>query len=1068
MSRLRVLLVLLAGALAVLCIAGSAFAVPKDPIDPPPPDDGGGGGTTQPYVPPANGFEWSLASRFGALDQQGIVNYHWNSLEGPRKWNGPVETYDPSYVHPTQFDASFDGCTNASEEAKGPNDATDNTYAWSFGDGSATLSGHHCNVTHSYGAQGAYSASLTVTSAAGVASAPVTQTVRVKDLLIVSMGDSYGSGEGNPEKPLVQGNTFFPSIATPALWEDRRCHRSSKAGPAQAALAIERSDPHTSVTFISFACSGATIDARSFADTSIFDPYTPNDWNKDRGSGILGSYTGAEPPDQNNLTDRVPSQIDQLKDAVGSRHIDALLMSGGGNDAGFGNIATVCVMYGDCPNHDVLGAFDEGPRSLNDRFFQDLANLRTSYDKLATALADPANGLDIAKTYITEYVDSTRNDHGDVCDAMLDDVIGWPLYIDKNEATWAGDTVVANLDLTVKAAAARHGWTYVDGISDLFKTHGYCAQNSFIRRASDSAVIEGPLSAKDTKGTLHPNAAGQTMYAQRILAYLKPDLVAASAAPPVTPTFDSGSSAFGATAQSGSGGWLTGECNGSCASDFTVASVSAATSAGIAGAQLTINGGDCASVGATCTPTATTVGGLVTGYRWDVKLPNDGVYRLDATVTGKDGGTASYSREVKVDLHDPTNATAAQSASVPGAAGWYRVPVTVTFGGNDAPGGSGIASIDYSLDGGATQTATAGTTITVSGEGSHALTWWAVDVAGRQGGGNSAWIRIDTTAPSVQCGQADNAWHADNVSVDCWSSDNGVGVSDANGAFSLSTTVAQGDESSFASTGSREVCDLVGNCVTAGPVAGFAIDRKAPSVTCASADTAWHADNVSLDCNSIDRGAGVSDAAGSFALTTSVAAGEETADASTGSNSVCDNVGNCVTVGPVGGIHVDRKAPVLTVPAATTVDATTPAGAAVTFAATAVDGTDASPAVTCTPASGSTFAAGTKTVTCVARDHAGNTSTGSFTVTVRGAAQQVANLVVELTTMLKLPTPAAPLRALLETASTNIVQKRPQVACATLKAFATAVHNALPLFLTTDQKAQLTADANRIRAVIGC
>ena len=293
-------------------------------------------------------------------------------------------------------------------EAKAANEATDNTYAWSFGDGSATLSGNHCNVTHFFGAQGSYSVTLTVTNAAGTASAPTTQTVRVKDLLIVSMGDSYGSGEGNPEKPLVQGNTFFPSIATPALWEDRRCHRSSKAGPAQAALAIERSDPHTSVTFISFACSGATIDARAFADTSIWDPYTPNDWSKDRGSGILGSYTGAEPPDPSNLNDRVPSQIDQLKTAVGSRHIDALLMSGGGNDAGFGNIATVCVMYGDCPNHDVLGALDEGPRSLNDRFFQDLASLRVSYDKLAAALADPANGLDIAKTYITEYVDSVR------------------------------------------------------------------------------------------------------------------------------------------------------------------------------------------------------------------------------------------------------------------------------------------------------------------------------------------------------------------------------------------------------------------------------------------------------------------------------------------------------------------------------------------------------------------------------------------------------------------------------------------------------------------------------------
>ncbi|MGH9281612.1 MAG: HYR domain-containing protein, partial [Acidimicrobiales bacterium] len=58
-------------------------------------------------------------------------------------------------------------------------------------------------------------------------------------------------------------------------------------------------------------------------------------------------------------------------------------------------------------------------------------------------------------------------------------------------------------------------------------------------------------------------------------------------------------------------------------------------------------------------------------------------------------------------------------------------------------------------------------------------------------------------------------------------------------------------------------------------------------------------------------------------------------------------------------------------------------GAVVSFAPTATDVVDGSRPVACTPASGSTFALGTTTVTCTATDEAGNTATRSFGVTVR-------------------------------------------------------------------------------------
>jgi len=62
--------------------------------------------------------------------------------------------------------------------------------------------------------------------------------------------------------------------------------------------------------------------------------------------------------------------------------------------------------------------------------------------------------------------------------------------------------------------------------------------------------------------------------------------------------------------------------------------------------------------------------------------------------------------------------------------------------------------------------------------------------------------------------------------------------------------------------------------------------------------------------------------------------------------------------------------------------ATSNAGAVVTFVATAQDSVSGSLPVTCLPASGSTFPIGTTVVNCSATDGNGNTATGSFTAAV--------------------------------------------------------------------------------------
>jgi hypothetical protein len=79
---------------------------------------------------------------------------------------------------------------------------------------------------------------------------------------------------------------------------------------------------------------------------------------------------------------------------------------------------------------------------------------------------------------------------------------------------------------------------------------------------------------------------------------------------------------------------------------------------------------------------------------------------------------------------------------------------------------------------------------------------------------------------------------------------------------------------------------------------------------------------------------------------------------------------------------VDTTRPTLVLPSNQVVETSALTGADVEFAVRASDSVDGPVAATCTPPSGSTFAVGTTTVTCSARDAHGNLATGSFKVTV--------------------------------------------------------------------------------------
>ena len=79
---------------------------------------------------------------------------------------------------------------------------------------------------------------------------------------------------------------------------------------------------------------------------------------------------------------------------------------------------------------------------------------------------------------------------------------------------------------------------------------------------------------------------------------------------------------------------------------------------------------------------------------------------------------------------------------------------------------------------------------------------------------------------------------------------------------------------------------------------------------------------------------------------------------------------------------VDTTGPTVTQADILGVEATSAAGAVVSFAPTVTDAVDPSPTLVCTPASGATFALGTTPVTCTATDASGNGGQATFAVQV--------------------------------------------------------------------------------------
>jgi hypothetical protein len=197
--------------------------------------------------------------------------------------------------------------------------------------------------------------------------------VKVKHRIIGGLGDSYGSGQGNPDQPTTWNaevsrhmglwdlRAAQASIRQPPKWWSPRCDRSFWSFQSLVALKAAAEDPHSTVTFVSFACAGAEIvdgllapqrnvpgrDARRCqrdSDTYEAACDAPASQIRRMVEALCdGKVVPAKIPDayvQTSVIRYMPQQRNWITDLVSCDgkmpQLEALLISIGGNDVGFG------------------------------------------------------------------------------------------------------------------------------------------------------------------------------------------------------------------------------------------------------------------------------------------------------------------------------------------------------------------------------------------------------------------------------------------------------------------------------------------------------------------------------------------------------------------------------------------------------------------------------------------------------------------------------------------------------------------------------------------------------------
>jgi lysophospholipase L1-like esterase len=355
--------------------------------------------------------------------------------------------------------------------------------------GSATVNDvdSDCETIHLLPSTGTYRITITASVLNSKEVSVFEKIIQLKDYLIVAIGDSFTSGEGNPDVKGVSDDERFCDLIKfsqvvngllgstydmkkEAVWLEPLAHRSFYSPSSMVAKMMEETDPHSSVTFLNFGASGAKI------TSGLLTPQHP-EWQR----------TG---------------QIEEAQQTIRNRHIDALIMSIGINDLG-GASGGISSLLGEAAD-PTPPEFFESP--IVNEAFRQIERLPNLYNTLNNQIKTKLNPVSV---FIYEIpVNIFRNTSNTItkpCGALS--------YIDLEDAIII-DRIGVELNMQEQLAALNNNWTYLGGIVNAFKGHGYCesSDKAWYRAASTSCKIQG-----DINGTIHPNETGHRKIAE--LAY---------------------------------------------------------------------------------------------------------------------------------------------------------------------------------------------------------------------------------------------------------------------------------------------------------------------------------------------------------------------------------------------------------------------------------------------------------------------------------------------------------------------------------------------------------------------
>ena len=342
--------------------------------------------------------------------------------------------------------------------------------------------------------------------------APVSLDARVKDLLIVGLGDSFASGEGNPDVPVAfsdqrRTRNLYPARTAndatgSAQWMDADCHRSLYGHQLRAALQIAVENPQSAVTFLGYACSGAAVD-EGILGPQTYVTRTASE-NAPAGVAASASVSGGRRDAEiyrllKDLCRQKPRQKGGFWTCPGDdfrRNVDFVFLSVGGNDIGFSNLVA-WVTLRDTTSTAIASYF--GATVSPQQFAANMKSiLPGAYARLAKALevGVPLKGgdntFDPARVVLTAYPDILVDETGNICSApqsegddedlypanqSLDGFSSW-LAITGSRLQAAHDQLAA-LHQRMGELAGDHGWTFAArAYTDKpFQGHGFCAQN---------------------------------------------------------------------------------------------------------------------------------------------------------------------------------------------------------------------------------------------------------------------------------------------------------------------------------------------------------------------------------------------------------------------------------------------------------------------------------------------------------------------------------------------------------------------------------------------------------------